>query len=234
MSFSTPILLVIALLAVLVVGRIIASPQAPGRIAFGLAAVASIWWITMVVLRNSEDLADKILFSRLAWFGIIATPLFWSAGFLDHAGFSQVTRRLPIVIFLTISGLAGLAALTDGYHHWIYASIINEERPSFAYGWLFYVLLGGMYLCMLLACLMSISQLKRASRLHRRQMVALLIATCVPWGCNAAFVLFEFRLFNDDPTPFAFSATVLAVLFAQHRGKLFVAPPSPATSFSRS
>ncbi|MCO6408690.1 GGDEF domain-containing protein [Hoeflea alexandrii] len=226
MSFSTPILLVIALLAILVVGRIITSPQAPGRVAFGLAAVASVWWIAMVVLRlNSEELSDKILFSRLAWFGIVATPLFWSAGFLDHAGFSQVTRRLPITIMLVISALAGLAALTDGYHHWIYTGVVNEERPSFSHGWLFYALLGGMYLCMLLACLMSISQLKRAARLHRRQMVALLIATCVPWGCNAAFVLFEFRLFNDDPTPFAFSATVMAVLFAQHRGKLFIAPP---------
>ena len=226
MSFSTPILLVIALLAILVVGRIMTSPQAPGRVAFGLAAVASVWWIAMVVLRlNSEELSDKILFSRLAWFGIIATPLFWSAGFLDHAGFSQVSRRLPVTIMLIISGLAGFAALTDGYHHWIYTGVINEQRPSFSHGWLFYLLLGGMYLCMLLACLMSISQLKRAARLHRRQMVALLIATCVPWGCNAAFVLFEFRLFNDDPTPFAFSATVLAVLFAQHRGKLFIAPP---------
>lgn len=226
MSFSTPILLVIAMLAILVVGRIIMSPEAPGRIAFGLAAVASIWWIAMVVLRlNSVELSDKILFSRLAWFGIIATPLFWSAGFLDHAGFSQVTRRLPITIILSISALAGLAALTDGYHHWIYTGVINETRPTFSHGWLFYVLLGGMYLCMLLACLMSISQLKRASRLHRRQMIALLVATCVPWACNAAFNLFGFRLFDDDPTPFAFSATVLAVLFAQHRGKLFIAPP---------
>ena len=77
MSFSTPILLVIAMLAILLIGRIITSPEAPGRTAFGLAAVASIWWIAMVVLRlNSEDLADKILFNRLAWFGIIATPLF--------------------------------------------------------------------------------------------------------------------------------------------------------------
>jgi hypothetical protein len=144
MSFSTPILLVIALLAILVIGRIITSPQAPGRIAFGLAAVASIWWIAMVVLRlNSEELSDKIMFSRLAWFGIVATPLFWSAGFLDHAGFSQVTRRLPITIMLVISALAGLAALTDGYHHWIYTGVINEERPSFSHGWLFYVLLGG-------------------------------------------------------------------------------------------
>lgn len=226
MHYSTPALLVIALLAVLVVGRIIRSPEAPGRMAFGLAAVASVWWIAMVVLRlNSEELADKVLFSRLAWFGIIATPLFWSAGFLDHAGFSQITRRLPIALMLAFSGLAGLAALTDGYHHWIYTGIVNAERPSFSHGWLFYVLLGGMYLFMLLACLMSISQLKRASRLHRRQMVALLVATCVPWGCNAAFHLVGFRLFNDDPTPFAFSATVLAVLFAQHRGKLFIAPP---------
>jgi PAS domain-containing protein len=226
MSFSTPILLLIAMLAILVVGRIITSPAAPGRIAFSLAALASIWWIAMVLLRlNSEELSDKILFSRLAWFGIVATPLFWSAGFLDHAGFSQVTRRLPIIIMLMISALAGFAALTDGYHHWLYVDIINEERPSFSYGWLFYALLGGLYLCMLMACLMSISQLKRASRLHRRQMIALLIATCVPWACNAAFVLFEFRLFNDDPTPFAFGATVLAVLFAQYRGKLFIAPP---------
>ena len=77
MNYSTPTLLVIALLAVLVVGRIIRSPEAPGRMAFGLAAVASVWWIAMVVLRlNSEELSDKILFSRLAWFGIIATPLF--------------------------------------------------------------------------------------------------------------------------------------------------------------
>ena len=226
MIFSTPILVVIALLAILVVGRIITSPEAPGRIAFGLAAVASIWWIAMVLLRlNSVELSDKILFSRLAWFGIIATPLFWSAGFLDHAGFSQVSRRLPITIMLSISALAGFAALTDGYHHWIYTGILNEQRPSFSHGWLFYTLLGGMYLCMLLACLMSISQLKRAARLHRRQMVALLVATCVPWGCNAAFNLFGFRLFDDDPTPFAFAATVLAVLFAQQRGKLFIAPP---------
>ncbi|WP_143438980.1 hypothetical protein [Hoeflea halophila] len=41
----------------------------------------------------------------------------------------------------------------------------------------------------------------------------------------ALLILFEFRLSNDDPTPFAFSATVLAVLFAQLRGKLFIAPP---------
>jgi hypothetical protein len=234
MSFSTPILVAITVLVVLLIVGTIRSPQAPGRIAFGLAAVASIWWIAMVVLRlNSEDLPDKILFSRLAWFGIIATPLFWSAALLDHAGFSQVTKRLPISIMLMISAIAGFAALTDGYHHWIYTGIINEERPSFTYGWLFYTLLVGAYLCMLLACAMSIFQLKRAARLHKYQMIALLIATCVPWGCNAAFVLFEFRLFNDDPTPFAFGTTVLTVLFAQHRGKLFIAPPIARTSFSR-
>lgn len=226
MSFSTPILLVIAMLAILVVGRINRSPEAPGRVAFGLAAVASIWWIAMVVLRlNSVELSDKILFSRLAWFGIVGTPLFWSAGFLDHAGFSQVTRRVPMIIIFVVSGLAGLAALTDGYHHWIYTGVINEERPTFSHGWLFYVLLGGMYLCMLMACLMSISQLKLAARLHRRQMLALLVATSVPWAANAAFHLFGFRILDDDPTPFAFAATVLAVLVAQHRGKLFIAPP---------
>jgi diguanylate cyclase (GGDEF)-like protein/PAS domain S-box-containing protein len=226
MSIATLILFVIATLAILAVVQIVRSPEAPGRIAFALAAVTSVWWIAMVVLRlNSEDLSDKILFSRFAWFGIIATPLFWSAGFLNHAGFSQVTRRVPIAIILSVSAFAGIAALTDGYHHWIYTGIVNKERPTFSHGWLFYALLVGMYLCMLLACLMSISRLKRAARLHRRQIVALLVATCAPWLCNAAFNLFEFRLFNDDPTPFAFVATVSAVLFAQHRGKLFIAPP---------
>jgi diguanylate cyclase (GGDEF)-like protein/PAS domain S-box-containing protein len=226
MSLSTPILFVIAMLAVVAVVRILTSPEAPGRMVFALSALASIWWIAMVVLRlNSVELSDKILFSRLAWFGIVATPLFWSAGLLDHAGFSQVTRRWPIAIMLAISVVGGFAALTDGYHNWIYTGILNEHRPTFSHGWLFFALLGTMYLCMLLACLLSISQLKRASRLHRRQMVALLVATCAPWAANAAFHLFGFRLFDDDPTPFAFSATVLAVLIAQQRGKLFIAPP---------
>ncbi|WP_420407834.1 histidine kinase N-terminal 7TM domain-containing protein [Hoeflea sp.] len=226
MSLSTPILFVIAILVVALVMRILKSPEAPGRMAFALSAVASVWWIAMVVLRlNSVELSEKILFSRLAWFGMVATPLFWSAALLDHAGYSQLTRRVPIAIMLALSMIVGFAALTDGYHSWIYTGVLNEERPTFSHGWLFYAVLGTMYLCMLLACLLSISQLKRASRLHRRQMLALLVATCAPWVANAAFHLFGFRLFDDDPTPFAFSATVLAVLIAQQRGKLFIAPP---------
>lgn len=147
MSFSTPLLVVITVLVILLIVRTVRSPQAPGRTAFGLAAVASLWWIAMVVLRlNSDDLTDKIMFSRLAWFGIMATPLFWSAALLDHAGFSQVTKRLPIAIMFIVSALAGLGALTDGYHHGLYTGIINEERPSFTYGWLFYTLLLVAYL----------------------------------------------------------------------------------------
>ena len=54
--------IVIAMLAILVIGRIITSPEAPGRAAFGLAAVASIWGASQqrVDLRSGASTSRRI------------------------------------------------------------------------------------------------------------------------------------------------------------------------------
>jgi diguanylate cyclase (GGDEF) domain len=226
LTLSTLILLTIALGAALTALAIARVQKAPGRNALVLAEISAVWWVATVVLRlNSPDLADKVFYSELAWFGIVATPLFWSLGVLDYAGIGRAAGIGPKLAIFAVSAFAGTAALTNGWHQWIYTGITNEMRPTFTHGWLFFTILGATYFAMAAASLLALSRLKRASRLHRRQLIGLLVATLAPLAANAAFNLADFRLFDDDPTPFAFSATLLAVFLILRRDKLLIAPP---------
>jgi diguanylate cyclase (GGDEF)-like protein len=202
------------------------SPRAPGKHAFILAVVAAIWWTAMVLMRFSAPaLQEKILFSELAWFGIVGAPMFWAAGILTYAGYRKLGTPLAITAIAAYAAFAGLAALTNEWHLAIYTGVINEQRPTFSHGWLFHILLTVTYAFMVLACIAAASRLELSQSIHRRQLIGLVAAMLLPWLANFAFVFFEFRLFNDDPTPFAFSLTSLAMLMMQEHGKLFTAPP---------
>ena len=226
MILTTFILVLIACTACLTAVLTLRMPKSPGRNAFALANLGAVWWIVAVTFRlNSAELADKVVFAEIAWFGIVAAPLFWSLGLLDYAGVQRAAGYLPKAIVVAICVFAGVAALTNDWHQAIYTDITNFERPSFSPGWLYYTVLGVTYAAMLLGSLLALSRLRRASRLHQRQLSGLLVATLVPLAANAAFNVFSFRLFNDDPTPFAFGVTLAAICFILGRDKLLVAPP---------
>ena len=180
----------------------------------------------MVLLRfGTPDLATKVFFSELAWFGIVGAPMYWAAGILSYAGYRKLATPQAMIAIGLYAFLAGLAALSNDWHHAIYTGITNAERPSFSHGWLFHILLTITYVFMIWACITAISRLQLSQSIHKRQLSGLVAAMLLPWVANFAFVFFEFRLFNDDPTPFAFSLTSLAMLMMQEHGKLFVAPP---------
>jgi diguanylate cyclase (GGDEF)-like protein len=226
LDLTTPILVLIAVAAGLTAAMTLRMPKSPGRNAFALANLGAVWWIAAVAFRlNSTALDDKVFFAEIAWFGIVAAPLFWSLGLLDYAGVHRAAGYVPKALAFAVCVFAGVAALTNDWHQTLYTGITNYQRPSFSPGWLFYAVLATAYVAMLLASLLALSRLRRSSRLHRRQLTGLLIATLVPLAANAAFNLFGFRLFNDDPTPFAFGVTLAAISFILGRDKLLVAPP---------
>lgn len=226
MTTATFLLAVMLALGLMACGAAFRSPRAPGKPAFILAVVSALWWTGMVLLRfGATSLSSKVLFSELAWFGIVGAPMFWSAGILSYAGYRKLATPLTTIAIGAYAGLAGIAALTNGWHHALYTGIINADRPSFSHGWLFYIMMTITYIFMIWACITAISRLQLSQALHRRQLAGLVASMLLPWFANFAFVFFEFRLFNDDPTPFAFSLTSLALLMMQEHGKLFVAPP---------
>jgi diguanylate cyclase (GGDEF)-like protein len=222
-TFLLAVMLALGLIACAAAFR---SPRAPGKPAFILAVVSALWWTAMVLLRfGADDLPSKVRFSELAWFGIVGAPMFWAAGILSYAGYRKLATPQTIVAIAAFAFLSGFAALTNDWHHALYTGITNAERPSFSHGWLFHILMTITYIFMIWACITAISRLQLSQSIHRHQLTGLIAAMLLPWLANFAFVFFEFRLFNDDPTPFAFSLTSLAMLMMQEHGKLFVAPP---------
>lgn len=226
MSTATFLLAVMLALGLIACAAAFRSPRAPGKPAFILAVVCALWWAGMVLLRfSTPDLPRKVLFSELAWFGIVGAPMYWSAGILSYAGYRKLATPQATVAIAIYAIVVGFAALTNDWHHVLYIGITNADRPSFSHGWLFYIVMTIIYIFMIWACITAISRLQLSQSLHRRQLSGLVASMLLPWLANFAFVFFEFRLFNDDPTPFAFSLTSLALLMMQEHGKLFVAPP---------
>ena len=226
MTTATLLLAVMLALGLIACAAAFRSPRAPGKHAFILAVVCALWWTAMVLLRlSAADLSDKVLFSELAWFGIVGAPMFWAAGILSYSGFRRLGTPQAIAAIACYAALAGLAALTNDWHHGLYTGILNAQRPTFSHGWLFHILLTVTYVFMIWACVTAASRLQLSQSIHRRQLLGLVAAMLLPWIANFAFVFFEFRIFNDDPTPFAFCLTSLAMLMMQEHGKLFVAPP---------
>jgi diguanylate cyclase (GGDEF)-like protein len=202
------------------------APKAPGRAAFMLSIVCSVWWAATVVLRHeATDLETKIFFCEVAWLGIVGTPLFWSTALLSYAGFERASKPAMVRLIWLYSVGACSAALTNDWHNAIYTGVLDANRPSLSHGWLFYLLMALCYTYMLIALVAVLMKFKRASRLHRRQFALLIAAMVFPWISNASFIFLDFRVFNDDPTPFAFGLTAAFVLIAQARGKLLSAPP---------
>ncbi|HWU63896.1 MAG TPA: diguanylate cyclase [Ensifer sp.] len=226
MTTATILLAVMLALGLIACAAAFRSPRAPGKHAFILAVVAALWWTAMVLLRfGASDLPAKVFYSELAWFGIVGAPVYWAAGLLSYSGYRRLGTPLAMIAIAVGTALAGAAALTNDWHHALYTGILNAQRPTFSHGWLFYILMMATYIFMIWACITAISRLPLSQSLHRRQLSGLVAAMLLPWISNFAFVFFEFRLFNDDPTPFAFSLTSLALLMMQEHGKLFVAPP---------
>jgi diguanylate cyclase (GGDEF)-like protein len=226
LTTATVLLAVMLALGILACIAAFRSPRAPGKHAFILAVVAALWWTAMVLLRfAAPDLKEKVFFSELAWFGIVGAPMFWAAGILTYAGYRRLGSPQTIAAITAFAAFAGLAAVTNDWHNAIYTGITNAERPTFSHGWLFHIILTVTYAFMVLACIAAASRLELSQSIHRRQLIGLVAAMLLPWLANFAFVFFQFRLFNDDPTPFAFSLTSLAMLMMQEHGKLFTAPP---------
>lgn len=225
---ATPIWLLIAIiiLTILIIAHTLRAPKSPGREAFALSCLCAIWWIACVLLRHdSVDLHVKLLLSEMAWFGIMGTPLFWSLSVIAYANGRHLEKRWHLGLIFAISTLVTLAALTNQWHHAIYVELLNEERMSFAHGWMFFVVMGVVYAMMALALVTGALRSVHARGIHRRQIWILLTSATLPWIGNIAHHTYGFRLFNDDPTPFIFVATGCCLLASQLVYELFILPP---------
>ncbi|WP_137132044.1 diguanylate cyclase [Rhizobium sp. FY34] len=214
------------MLAILILFAAIRAPSAPGRRAFTLSVTFALWWTICVLYRHSvTDYETRFLLCQLAWFGIMATPLYWSLSFLTYARGRELEKTWQLVTVGIIAAVFGILALTNDWHQSLYISLIDETTMLFEHGWIYNVGLIFAYSTMATACLYGTVTALRSNGIHRWQLWALLASAILPWLGNISYTIYGFTLFNDDPTPFLFTATGAFMLGAQLFGQLFVLPP---------
>lgn len=192
--------------------------QFPGKYSFMVAELGMLWWVFTAMMELSNASLDcKVLWSQLAWPGIILMPSAW-AMFLFHYSLGQ-DDSLPQLKKLALwvgPIVISVLAFTNDYHHLLYTAntrlieVDGRMSGQYDHGPLFFVAVSYVYAFMMASVAISFATLRRAKPQLRPFFVTLLLITLVPLGGNAAYVLGEVTLFGFDPTPFMFSFVLAA------------------------
>jgi diguanylate cyclase (GGDEF)-like protein len=226
LSVSIGLLAAVIVMGVLIMVGTVRAPNAPGRKAFALSILMALWWTGCVLYRHSsQDLSQHILASKLAWFGIMGTPLYWSLSFLSYARGRESEKGWHLIALGALSAFFGIMALTNDWHHGLYIELLDAKTMLFRHGWLYSVAKALAYTAMAISCCSGIVLTLRSRGIHQWQLWALLVSALLPLAANIGYTAYGFMIFDDDPTPFVFAGTGAFMLGAQLFGRLFVLPP---------
>jgi diguanylate cyclase (GGDEF)-like protein len=207
------------------------SRNVPGRTAFGFALIGTLWWASTTIAQIvSPGVDGKILASEIAWLGNTSAPLYWGLSIDAYVfGRARESRAALAAVALSAGG-AMTAALTNDFHHAIYASfdVVDASygvKVVYHHGWLFWAIIGAVYAALSSAVLVSLWAARKAPRIHRRQFFGLLAAVATPWAFNVLTLSVGFTIYGVDPEPFGFLATGAILAFVFGRDRLFAVAP---------
>ncbi|NGM46215.1 PAS domain S-box protein [Rhodobacter sp. SGA-6-6] len=198
-----------------------------GRRYFVIALIAMLCWLVAVFMElNMTRLECKVFWAKAAWPVIVLLPTAWAFFLTDYA--RGISRKMPRERLLPLIGgplAAGLAAFTNDWHHMFYGpdtrmvETAGRASVQFDHGPFFYLLAAYIYVFLLRAIFVTVRSSVLAPPQHRTFFVGLLLVTLAPGLSNLLYIVFGVTLKGFDPTPFAFSATliILSLMIAQNR-----------------
>ena len=189
-----------------------------------MMAAISIWCLTALGEYVALDVTQKILWSKLAYFGIINVPPLW---FLFSESFTkkQIWNRFPRIMLLWIVPLTALVlVLTNDLHHLIWASIVpvNDLPDSpliYIHGLFFWVYTAYSYILITLGTFLLIKMAISSQQLYKYQVYTLLFGVAIPWIGNILYLTKVLANFGVDFTPisFVFSGFFFSIGFFRFR-----------------
>ncbi len=181
--------------------------EVPGATYFALGAFAGAWWAYFYALELAAVQPDMIqLFTKLKSIGAAFLPVFWLLFSLLYTGLKERIHFLAVLaVSLPVIGLLVLFFTNDA-HHLVWRSASPETYNSltvlrYAYGTGFWLLLAYDYALLTLAGAVMLHFYWRARfPLYRRQAVALLVGSLLPWVGNVCYFIGGFP-YPLDPAP---------------------------------
>ncbi len=176
--------------------------------------------ITMV------PLTAKKIATIFAYLGITLVPPSWLAFVLEYTGRERWLTRRNILLLAIHPILIQIVTITSDFHKLFWTKRVLENNGGLvfmttAYGPLFWVHSAYSYILLLVGSILLISAFIRSPQVYRGQMFWMLVAIVSPWVANALFILRISPLPDYiDPTPLAFTITVLAMSCSVFRYQL--------------
>lgn len=182
----------------------------------------SFWAITYAFEFATPVLNEKIFWSQLSYIGITFTPLSY---FLFTTGFSQKSDLLTprsITFLAIIPAVAGILALTNGMHHWIWKEVTLDPVANMAHydhGFVFWIYWVYSIILILAGLFNLVSSIFRFPEFYQSQVYTLLIGSFFPVFGNLMYVtgLNPFPGFDWTPALFAISGFIITFGVTRYR-----------------
>ena len=205
--------------------------KVPGAIPFALMMLAvTEWSLTYALELGSMGAAIKFFMLKTEFIGILIIPTAWLLFSLQYTGHGDwiTPRTLFILSILPLAIL--LLVWTNEAHHLVWRSIRLETLGAFSVletdrGGVFWFHTIYAYGLILFSTYLILQAFLHSPSIYRRQSGIILIGAILPWLGNILHMVNESAFMALDITPFAFTATGVAVAWGALRyGFLDIAP----------
>lgn len=219
MNFSLPVIFLFISSALSIsLAIFIFSRRAPGATALGvLSLLIAEWSMTYGLEIAATDLPAKIFWGKLEYIGIALIPFSWLLFAVFYARQEYHLRRLAYIhLFGLFPLITVLLAFTNETHHLIWRETFIKQVGEITvlgtrYGIWFWAHFAVSYLFLLGGTVIILRNLLRMQGLYRAQIWALFFAVILPWMGN---IIYFTTPVSIDPTPFAFNATIILLVWA--------------------
>ena len=190
----------------------------PGAAPFAcLMLAASEWCLTYGAELGAPLLAEKVLWARLEYIGILVMPTAWLISSFQYIYRSEWVTPRRLLLLALVPATTLLAVWTNNWHHWFWSSIEPVmDGPvllvRYSHGWAFWGHTIYSYALFWTGTVIILRQVARSWRLHRWQAMTLLVGSLTPWLGNLAYLWGAGSGSTLDVTPLAFA--IAGMLFS--------------------
>ncbi|MCJ7432690.1 MAG: ATP-binding protein [Anaerolineales bacterium] len=219
------ILLASSLIGFLLLIRIWSLRSAPGAYGLMLSVICIIEWsLTYAMEIFSTNMAEKILWGKLEYFGIsyVALGMFIFAMHFSGRGDWLTSTRTTLLTAISSTGF--IAALTNKWHYQIWSEIQFTNGLPFGpldlkHGTLFFFFTAFLYVLITAITVIFFQIAIRGQSLYRGQSRVMLVGMAFPWLANIMYITGLNPLPSLDLTPTALTLTnlFLSISFLRYR-----------------
>lgn len=201
-----------------------------GKTFFILIAGLAWWSLSTTMEYLSPDLAEKMFWMKMTYFGIVTIPVGWLAFNLKYVDKPRFLKTQYFLVLTILPLITLIMVWTNDIHHLMWKEIWLDTTLSFpvdavTHGLWFWIFAVYSYSLILAGVICLIISFQRSSGMYRKQSGILLLATFAPWLGNFLYLVGIKPFDIIDPTPLSFAITGIAFYWGMSRLHLLEVTP---------